>query len=67
MRGQLESLEWAYADLTERDLIAARPDENGAGRYVLDDGAEAATLGDAVASGRTLVRFAANQLRRSAG
>lgn len=67
MRGQLEALEWAYAEVTDRDLITSRPDENGSGVYVLDDGAEARTLPDAVVCGQTLVRFATNQLRQTVG
>lgn len=67
MRGTMEGLEWAFADITERDLIASRPDENGAGVFVFDDGATARTLTDAVDYGKVLTRFAHNQLRQSAG
>ncbi len=67
MRGQLEAAEVFYGELTERDLVASRPDENGNGVYVFDDGGEARTLPLAVEHAHTLARFAVNQLRQSAG
>jgi hypothetical protein len=67
MRGQMEALEWAYGEITHRDLVASRPDENGAGVYRFDDGAESPTLPAAIDYGQTLVRFALNQLNQSAG
>lgn len=67
MRGQLEAAEIFYGDITERDLITSRPDENGDGVYRFDDGGEARTLPLAVEHAHTLSRFAVNQLRQSAG
>lgn len=67
MRGQLESLEWAYGEIAHRDLVTSRPDENGRGVFVFDDGAESHTLTGAVDYGRTMIRFATNQVKQSAG
>lgn len=67
MRGQLESLEVLYGEITERDLVTSRPDENSNGVYRFDDGAEARTLPQAVEQGHALTRFAVNQLKQSAG
>jgi len=65
MKGKLEGLEWAYGEVTHRDLITSRPDENGRGVYVFDDEAEARTLAEAVSYGRVLYGFALNLLRQS--
>lgn len=66
MRGKMEALEWAYGELTHRDLVTSRPDENGTGVFVFDDGGESRTLPAAVDYGQVMVRFATNQLRQSA-
>lgn len=64
LRGQLETLETVYAALTDgRALITHQDGTN----YQLDDEVQARSLTDAVESGRALVRFTINQLRRTAG
>lgn len=64
MAGQLEALELVYAEITGgRGLIT----HQNSPHYLFDDGAEAHTLPAAVNQGRTLTRFAINQLRQSAG
>lgn len=61
MRGQLESLEVVYADLTDgRALVTAQDGPH----YTFDDGATATGFPDAVAQGKALTRFAVNQLRQ---
>lgn len=55
MTGQMESLEWAYAQLTDRDLIASRPDENGDSVWRFDDGREERTMAGAAAYAKVYV------------
>lgn len=60
MRGQIESLELVYDEITHRSLIGHQDGPN----FTFDDGAEAHSLPDAVAQGTALVRFAINQARQ---
>lgn len=62
MRGQLETLETVYADLTHgRALVTAQDGPH----YTFDDGATATGLPDAVKQGKALTQFAVNQLRQN--
>ena len=61
MRGQLETLETVYADLTHgRALVTAQDGPHS----TFADGATSKGLPDAVAQGKALTRFAVNQLRQ---
>jgi hypothetical protein len=62
-RVTLETLEWAYAELTDGRALIINEDL-AARRWYFDDGAEARSLDDAVKHGRALIRFAINQARQ---
>lgn len=64
LKGRLEAFEVAYGEITERDLIVSRPDENGRGVYVFPDDCEARSLTEAAAYAQTMCQFAVNQLRQ---
>lgn len=67
MRGRLEAFEMAYGEITERDLIVSRPDENGRGVYVFIDDYEARSLASAATYAQVMHTFALNQLRQRHG
>lgn len=66
LSGQLETFEWTYAELSDRDLIVSRPDENGDGVWRFDDGREERTMAAAVDYAQTYVGHILHAVKRYA-